>query len=228
MRRPITLPALLVTTVTTLAAVAAVTLSGSSAGAGVDRAASPAPPAATRVVHVRPVTVSGRPSPGWTVRREAGTVSCSGTAPSAVNPGITSCFPTAYGLSACFKSGRHTVLCVRDARVRELVRMRYSGAYPKVDGPARPQPINLELTDGRQCLIRTGGAWSSPRQHPRWVGYYSCNRRAGVYAPGAGLGINTTRDLWTAQVWRSGPDPQGRHLVTRGIARVYVVGVAAD
>ncbi|MDO9458316.1 hypothetical protein [Nocardioides sp.] len=231
MRRPISFLVLLAAVA---AALVAVTLPGPSASAAVARqsapaAAAPAPATATKIVYVRPVTVSGKPAPGWSVQRLSGSVTCDGTSPSAVNPGITSCYPTAYGLKACWKSARHTVLCVRDARVRKLVRVRYDGAYPSVEGPVEPAPLDLVLTDGRTCLIRNGGAWGSPAQHPQWVGFDSCTRKASVYGPGSSAdGINRSQSRWTVRIWRSGPDPDGRHLVTRGVTTGWVVGTAAD
>jgi hypothetical protein len=220
MRRPLSLLLLLLSLLATMGVTQGVTQPGSAAVAS-------AP--ATQVVYVRPVTVSGRPAPGWSVTRLSGTVSCLGTAPSAVNPGITSCYPTAYALRACWKSRNHTVLCVRDARVAELVRVRYTGRYPRVEGPAEPQPLDLVLSDGRTCLLRTGGAWGSPAQHPQWIGYDSCTRNASVYGPGAPAdGINRSHPRWTVRLWRTGADPEGRHLVTRGVVSAYVVGTAAD
>lgn len=233
-------PPLLALVATIAAVLVAVTLPGSTASATVSRGpapqatpaspatpAAPAPPAATKVVYVRPVTVSGRPAAGWSVTRESGTVTCDGTAPSSVNPGIASCYPTAYGLRACFGSARHTVLCVRDPHVKELVRIRYSGAYPVVEGPRTPQPAALDLADGRTCLLRVGGAWSSPAQHPQWVGFDSCSRKADVYGSGNGDGLDRSSRAWTVKMWRYGPDPDGRRLVTRRVTRAYVVGVAA-
>lgn len=190
--------------------------------------AAPTDKPATKQVVVRPVTAAGAPAAGWTVTRESGTVDCYGSAPSSVDDGITACFPTAYGLRACWRSARHTVLCVRDVADRSLVRVRYDGRYPRATAPQVAQPAALALADGRSCLLRVGGAWGSPAQHPQWVGFDSCTRSADVYGGGApGDGINRSSRTWTVKLWRHGVDPKGERLVTRAVTTAYVVGTAA-
>ncbi len=225
MSRPIAFLVLLAGAVASLVLVAQ---PGTSAPGAVHRTSLPAARvlAPTAVVEVRPVTAAGVPAPGWTVRRLRGSVDCDGASPSAVDPGITRCYPTAYGLRACWRSTGHTVLCVGDARVRSLVRVRFRGRYPAVQAPDRATPLDLVLADGRTCLVRNGGAWSSPAQHPQWVGFDSCTRRASVYGPGAGDGIDRSRPTWRVRLWRTGPDPAGRHLVSRRVTTGYVVGNA--
>jgi hypothetical protein len=158
------------------------------------------------------------------VRRQGGSVDCSDASPSAVNPGISQCFPTALALRACWKSVRHTVLCVRDALDRRLVRVRYRGAYPQVAARRTPSPMNLALGTGATCLIRFGGAWGAPPSHPQWVGFYSCTGRGGVYGPGTSRdGIVRSHQPWTVRLWRTGSDD----VVGRSVATDYYVGTAA-
>src|SRR4051794_12528266 len=78
----------------------------------------------THRIVVRPVDAAGHAVAGWTVQRERGvSVQCDGPAPAAVDDGIGACFPTAEYLPACWKSHHHTVLCLRDARTKTLVRV---------------------------------------------------------------------------------------------------------
>jgi hypothetical protein len=196
----------------------------SSAVAPSQRAVGRDRPAATEFVFVRPVTTAGRPAPGWKVRRERGSATCSGPSPSAVNPGIVSCFPTALALRACWKSAHHTVLCVRSARRHTLVRIHRTGRYPSVHAPAKPAPMNLVLADGRRCVIRDGGAWGAPPHHPHWIGFYSCQRHASVYGPARGRdGINRSHKRWTVRIWRTHQDD----VVRRAVRTAYYVGTAA-
>ena len=208
-----------------VAVLAALVLPGSAATVARDPLAPSVP--ATAVVTVRPVDASGRPAPGWTVTRLPGSVTCDGAAPSSVDAAITSCYPTAYDLRACYRSVRHTVLCLRDPRERSLVRVRYAGGYPEVVAPDVATPAGMTLADGRRCLLRVGGAWGAPAQHPQWVGWDSCTRGASVYAPGSSPdGVDRSRSAWTVRLWRTGADPRGTRLVTRRVATAYVVGVA--
>lgn len=201
-------------------------------GTALTAALAPSPASAlpaTQVTYVRPVTESGRPASGWTATSSSTRVTCSGTASSAVNPGIAACYPTALGLTACFRSTVHTVLCVRDVTDKRLVRLTFTGRYPTgVAAPARPTPAATDLTDGRRCLVRTGGAWGSPKQHPDWVGFSSCTGQAATYGSGLGNGVDARTSAWTVRLWRTAVDPEGRDLVTRRVTRAWFVGIAAD
>lgn len=178
--------------------------------------------AGTRQVVVRPVTADGRPAPGWPVVRQRGVASCTGAAHGAVDPGIVTCFPTVYGLAACWKSQGHTALCVRSLTEHELVRVRYQGRFPRVAAPAQPAPNDLTLGDGRACRIRTGGAWGSPPGHPRWVGYYSCDEGA-VYGPARPAdGIDRSEPVWTVHVVEG---PEAR-VTVRAVRAAFFVGTA--
>lgn len=188
---------------------------------------SPAAPAraeaGTRQVVVRPVTTEGRPAPGWPVVRQRGAASCTGAARGAVDPGIVTCFPTVYGLAACWRSQRHTALCVRSLFEHQLVRVRYQGRFPRAVAPAQAAPNDLTLGGGRACRIRTGGAWGSPPGHPRWVGYYSCDDGA-VYGPARPAdGIDRSEPAWTVHVVEG---PRAR-VTVRAVRAAFYVGTAA-
>ncbi|MEZ0578941.1 hypothetical protein [Nocardioides sp. MH1] len=174
----------------------------------------------TERVVVRPATAAGRAAPGWTVHREQGPADCWGTSPTAVDDGITECGPSALYLPACWRSRRHTVLCLRQVTDDALVRVRYSGTYPDATAPARPSPQGLLLVNGQRCNIRVGGAWGVPPGHPDWVGYYAC-RHGDVYGPPNGDGINRHRPVWRVHLLL----PDGT-TVTRRVERATYVGTA--
>jgi len=182
--------------------------------------------AATRThrVVVRPVDAAGNPAPGWTVTRErAVSVRCGDPAPAAVDDGISICFPAAEYLPACWRSHRHTVLCLRDARTKALVRLGLSGRFGSPVAPARPSPQELVLAHGQACAVRVGGAWSVLPTHPRWVGFYSCVHGS-VYGPPGGDGVDRSTQPWTVRIWRSGTQ---HRLVRRSVATAYYVGTHA-
>lgn len=231
MRRPLGLiapPTALTGLLTVLALLTGLPTSASSASSHGSSTVQPKAPAATHSVVLRPVTASGVPARGWSVTHERGRVTCSGTSPSATAPDIVSCYPTAFGLRACWKSARHTVLCVRDARANELVRIHYRGRFPRVHAPAEAAPIRLVLTGGRECRIRVGGAWGAPNTHPQWVGFYGC-RSGGIYGPGNSTdAIIRTKRLWSVRVWRNETETdQPADIVRRGVRTAYYVGTAA-
>ena len=176
---------------------------------------------ATQQVVVRPVHADGTPAAQWTVTRQSGSTDCWGSSRAAVNRGIAECGPTAYYLPSCWRSRDHTVLCVRDLRRRELVRIRWTGTWPATPKPDRPSPQNLQLGDGQRCDIRLGGAWSAPTSHPRWFGYYSCDRST-VYGPGSRRdGIIRSTTPWRVDTWVNGTDGT---IVRRRVTAAYYVG----
>ncbi len=182
-----------------------------------------APLAHTHRVVVRPVDATGRAVTGWHVTSETGSsVSCGGAAPAAVSRDILECFPTAEYLPACWKSTHHTVLCLRDARTRKLVRVHYSGTFGSATAPKRPSPQDLDLAGGQTCDIRIGGAWGVLPSHPRWVGFYSCTKGS-VYGPPSGDGVNRSHPVWTVHVWKTGTKER---VDTRRVSTAYFVGTA--
>ena len=182
-----------------------------------------ATPRTARVV-VRPVDATGHAVDGWAVHRVRGvSVQCDGPAPAAVDDGIGSCFPTAEYLPACWKAHHHTVLCLRDARTRKLVRLRYTGSFGAPVAPDRATPQDLDLAAGQQCAIRFGGAWGQLPSHPSWLGFDSC-AHGSVYGPASGDGIDRSAPLWTVHLWKSGTR---QRVVVRAVATAYYVGTAA-
>ena len=205
-----------------LVATASAALAASALVSGTTPGATGATAHTHRVV-LRPVDTAGHAVAGWTVHRERGvSVQCDGPAPAAVDDGIGMCFPSAEYLPACWKSRRHTALCLRNARKQRLVRVRYTGAFGSPTAPDRPTPQDLDLTGGQRCAIRVGGAWGQLPSHPRWLGFYSC-ATGSVYGPASGDGVNRHHSQWTVHLWRSGTK---QRLVTRGIGTAYYVGTA--
>jgi len=176
---------------------------------------------ATSVVVVRPVRADGTPAPGWAVHRERGRAFCDEAAPSAVRPGIVACSPSAAYLPACWRSAHHTVLCVRDPRAHELVRMRYAGRFPQVAKPAVPVPLAMRLFNGAFCQTRVGGAWGVPKGHPHWVGFDSCDVGGDIFGPRRGDGVVRTHPLWWV---RQVEDLKDVHH--RAVRTAYLVGTA--
>jgi hypothetical protein len=176
----------------------------------------------THRVVVRPVDRAGRPVSGWTVHRQRHlTVSCSeGSAASAVDDGIAFCGPSAAFAPACWKSVHHTVLCLRDAHRKKLVRLRYTGSFQAGTAPADPDPLDLTLRSGRPCQGRVGGAWAPLPSHPHWAGFFSCTT-GDVYGPVSGDGVNRGRPVWTVHLWKRGTP---HRVVVRRVRTAYFVG----
>lgn len=189
-----------------------------------------ATPAATKKVVVRPVTSSGQAAPGFGVRGEPrGRVDCSFADPSAgaVSRNIESCSPSVEYAVACWKAAAHkSVLCLRDARVKRLVRIPRMGKFAATPPPkpADRAPLLVVLSDGTHCTIRDGGAWGQLKGHPRLFGTYSCDRHGAVWARSSAphSGVNESHASWTVRTAEFGK----RHLATRHVARAYFVGTA--
>ncbi len=196
-------------------------LAALATGLLVPSSASATTPHTHRVV-VRPVDAHGHPVAGWSVHRERDlTVSCSeGSSPAAVDDGIAFCGPSAAYTPACWKSGHHTVLCLRDARHKKLVRLRYTGSFHAGTAPARPQPMDLTLRSGVRCDVRVGGAWASLPTHPHWVGFFSC-ATGDVYGRVGGDGIDRSDPVWTVHLWKNGT---AHRVVVRRVRTAYFVG----
>jgi hypothetical protein len=198
-------------------AVGAVALVGSTSA----RAATPS----TQRVVLRPVTSAGRAARGYRVVTEKRTVECAGTSPVAVSGGIAFCGSSADGTVACWAAAtRGRVLCLTDPFVRTLHSLRLSGAFPAVRAPRHALPQALALAGGGTYLVRDGGAWSSPKEHPSWVGYYF--QRAtfihDVYGPRGGDGINRRHPRWFVTTYRHAAG----HGVRHDVVRAYYVGTA--
>jgi hypothetical protein len=177
----------------------------------------------TATVVVRPVTAAGAPAPGYRVRRVRHVfVSCAGPALAAVDAGIVECFPTAAYLPSCWKSVRHTVLCLRDPRRHVLLRVRYAGGLHPEPALAVPAPQLLVLGSGPACSIRIGGAWGTVPGHPRWVGYYACDRGT-IWGPADDRrGVDRSEPTWMVH-WAN----RRLRLADRAVRTAYLVGTAA-
>lgn len=178
---------------------------------------------ATQHIVVRPVDASGHPVSGYSVTTESipGFSCDEGTSPVALDANIRFCGFSATYTVACWKSTNHTALCLRDPRVKKLVRIHYTGSFDPIAAPAHRTPQALTLRDGSYCLIRDGGAWSPSTNHPNWVGFYACTHNQDVYGPPTGDGIDRTHALWT--VHTIAPSGQGPATL-RYVTKTYVAG----
>lgn len=201
---------------------------GAMASQATPTAAGTAYPTTQRIV-IRPVTVSGHASPGFSVRRQRkNPIDCSYPEPSpaAVSRNIEFCSPSYEYAIACWKAAGHGhALCLRDPRTRKLSRIPTSGKFAATRRPPRGQraPLLIVLTDGTRCSIRDGGAWGMRKSQPNWVGTYSCSRHGVVWAPRKARhwGVDESAASWTVRTGGA----HGR-LVTRHIERSYFVGTA--
>ena len=218
---------------TALVALAAVVGTGLLVAPGSD--ADPAGPARAAVsasgsattfqTVVRPVTADGHAAEGWKVHRETDLkVSCSDSAPAAVDDGIGACYPTVAYTPACWKSTNRTLLCLRDPLEQKLVRVKRQGPFGEHTAPAEARPQALVLRNGDRCNMRFGGAWSAPASHPQWVGFYFCDHGT-VYAPASSHdGIIVGDQPWRVRIWVEGT--KGK-IVQRKVAEAYYVGTAS-
>jgi hypothetical protein len=181
---------------------------------------------------VAPVTASGEPAAGFTVKNESGSVFCSTKSPSpaAISKNIDVCYPTAEYVVACWKSataGR--ALCMRDPRKKQLVSIKLDGKFAPTApvSKARLSPFVIILSDGDSCEIRIGGADGPLESHPRYETSYYCAKDGDVWQlpKAAHSGVNETGASWTVQTARASGTGQ---LVTRGVARAYFVATAAS
>jgi hypothetical protein len=175
----------------------------------------------TQKVVVRPVTSAHRAAAGFRVEHRRGDlIDCryASASPVAVNRNIFECSPAASYAVACWHATRPGwALCLRNPFRRKVDRVRapHFGAR-RVTAPNHAAPFGLVLDSGARCTIRDGGAWGSPKQHPRWVGYYSCTRVGVVYAPftmARTSGINESHPSWT--VWTSKGTQVHRHYIRK-------------
>lgn len=202
-------------------AAASLSAAGISLGSSQARASTPTH---TQQIVVRPVDVNGHPVTGYSVTTESidGFTCDEGPSPVAMNANIRFCGFSATYTVACWKSANHTALCLRNPRVKKLVRIHYSGSFNTVAAPKHPSPEGMVLGNAAYCSIRDGGAWSPSVNHPTWVGFYSCTKNSDVYGPpSSGDGINPTHPLWTVHtIAPSGEGPATTHIVVRA----YFVG----
>ncbi|MBL7493682.1 hypothetical protein I6A60_34890 [Frankia sp. AgB1.9] len=194
---------------TTPAAAAATT---GPAAATPTEAHSGAAAVATRVVNLAPVDQRGDATSGWSVDRgdddpnapiDCGDTSQADASPAAVSGDIYSCSPSAAEADACWPTAQaRQMLCLRDPYSSVLTALTAQALVAKVSAPKDPVPLGLRLANGDHCRLRDGGAWGSPRQHPDYVGYYSCGSHGIVWAPQGSStgGIDRTTRRWTVLV----------------------------
>lgn len=174
---------------------------------------------------------SGYAKSGWSVNTRSGgdSVDCSDGRPSPydVSQTVRWCGANADGADACWPAadGSH-VLCLRDPSTTYLSRIPAKGlSSPREKLQRDPRPFGLKLDNGVTCRARLGGAWSSPTEHPDWVGYFSCDNGEAIWGPaskdGKGDGIDRGMFGWTVQVGE-----YDGHLKERGVSKVYFVGGA--
>ncbi|HEY7051572.1 MAG TPA: hypothetical protein VH496_05470 [Mycobacterium sp.] len=180
-------------------------------------------------VVLKPVDAKGNTSAGWTVdtsRRES-PIDCSYGSPSPydMTDGVRYCGASADAGDACWpKPKEAAVLCLVEPFSKVLNLISANGlSTPRKPLEKDAVPMGLVLDDGTECRARNGGAWSSPEEHPDWVGYYSCDSPGGfnaVWGP-RGSGITKGSDGWAVYV-----GPSDGHLTKHRVKKVYYVGVA--
>lgn len=215
-------------------AAAAVTLVALAQPAGAAHVSVARHSAHTRKVVVRPVHRDGRPVRGYRVVRERHNrryYTCTFHSPVAVSPGVAWCGGTADNTIACWKSIHHTVLCLRDPRVRTLVRIRYGGTFQSGHRLKHVSPETLVLARHGYCSIRLGGAWDRVKKHPHWVGYYGCTGRnfSAIYGPRRLRdGTNRSVNPWRVHVLiERGTYPHIKQIIRPDRVRTaYYVGTA--
>jgi hypothetical protein len=182
----------------------------------------------TQKIVLRPVTSIGHVASGYTMKNVPGRhlLDCSGdeVSPVAVNNGIFACSPSAAYAVACWHaSSAHHVLCYQNPFGTKVDRYAANApAHAKFPREAK-EPFALVLDDGNQCTIRDGGAWPSPTQHPKWVGYYSCTGKdsavwASLQRSKTG-GINEAHARWTVYTGKV-----NKALTKHAISKAYFVG----
>lgn len=197
----------------------ATTATALSASASAASAASST--SATKTVTLRPVTAAHHAAPGYHVVTASGSpIDCQSAPASrvAVDPNIVECGPAYQYPVACWHAARpRFALCLRNPFGREVDRIRAQHFSTGHVSPRKhPAPFGLVLDNGAKCSIRDGGAWGSPKQHPKWVGFYSCTKGGAVYAPISSRdGINQSHPSWT--VWTSQGNNVHLHHVVKAI-----------
>lgn len=198
----------------------AVALAPSGAGA-----AHRFPPTAKSVI--RPVNAAGFARAGYTVTAEpTGSVDCSfaNPSPGAVSPNIEECSPSVEYAVACWKAAAaHKVLCMRNPRVRKLVRIPRVGAFAPTPLAAEADraPLGMVLGNGTYCSLRDGGAVPPRAGHPHWIATYFCEDGKIIWQrPGAHhLGVNEQLATWyVIEAGVTGP------ITARRVLRAWFVG----
>ncbi|GGQ49000.1 alpha/beta fold hydrolase [Couchioplanes azureus] len=185
----------------------------------------------TAVRNLAPVTSAGEVASGWRVVDGGGDgVDCSfnTASPAARSGNIYYCSPDAEMADACWvEAGQDSVLCLSDPTSRQVVRKWMEGAIGAAlpTGPAEYSgirlPIRLDLDNGAQCRLRTGGSWGIQESNPSLVGFYRCGNGEMVWAGRASTGIDQSGKTWTV---RAGKERGG--LTKRRVRTAYYVATA--
>jgi hypothetical protein len=166
------------------------------------------PPAVTptAVVNVAAADATGVPMPGFTVVDDQGSnspVDCSFGSPDPAAVGVNThdCSPHAASAHFCWgTTGTVDLVCSWDPRSTEL--HRYTATEPLTDtaAAANPVPWGLDLTDGRQCDVRLGGAFSG--RPDDYTVAYVCDGTAETYVLGNSTDpvVDTSGPQWTVKV----------------------------
>lgn len=185
--------------------------------------------AATEVVTVVAVGKDGAPQAGWTVEPGGGgTLSCGPTmtpSPSATSDDIYSCSPSAAAAHTCWPTPASPteLLCASTPWDQTLRRLTSDVALSPVTKPADPRPWALELANGVQCTIRTGGAWGG--RSDGYLGAYGCAGTQDVVLTKDSSLVDKSAAQWTVKVGPLGvnneefPPP-----ATVGVVRAYFAG----
>jgi hypothetical protein len=177
------------------------------------------------VVVLEPVDAQGNVQSGWVQdsSRSGERIDCSFGSPSRYDKtaAVRDCGATADAGDACWPAADSVhVLCLVDPFSNVLYLIGAQGlSTPRTSRTEDPAPFALLIDDGTQCRARNGGAWSSPKEHPDWVGYYGCHDTA-VWGP-RDQGIKKGFGGWTVKV-----GPEDGHLTTHKVTKVFYVGVA--
>jgi hypothetical protein len=192
--------------------------------------AAPAAPAAAapETVVLKPVDANGNTAARWTKDSSDrdSPIDCSFGSPSPfdVTEGVRFCGATADSGDACWPTAINAyVLCLWDPFDSVLHLRSATGlSTPRSPQTHEPWPIGLLLDDGTHCRARNGGSWSTPDEHPDWVGYFSCGglQYNAIWAPSDGNGIDEGPDGWTVSV-----GPSDGHLTTHKVVKALFVGV---
>lgn len=158
----------------------------------------------TKVVRVVAVDKAGSPTNGFT-RGSSGQPFTADDIESctvgfgAVTAGVFTCGYTAEGPIVCWPAGNE-LLCTPAPWETSLSVRSYSGTLPTVRPNADVFPWALELANGAQCMVRSGGAWPVPPQGFEFG--FSCRTASDqygfvFYAPETRVLFDETTADWT-------------------------------
>jgi len=182
------------------------------------------------VVNVAAANAAGVPMPGFTVVDDQGSdspVDCSFGSPDPAAVGVNThdCSPHAASAHFCWgTTGTVDLVCSWDPRSTDL--HRYTATEPLTDtaAAADPVPWGLDLTDGRQCEVRLGGAFSG--RPDDYTVAYVCDGAAATYVLGNSTDpvVDTSGPQWIVKVGGLSDNPTVTSLpppVPIGVVTAY-------